>query len=106
MNFEQALARWDVLKLPQEQLLQMMEECAELSVECSHVVRGRGDKAKLAEETADVFVMLQWLFMHEGGEFAADVKRIACEKMNRNLAREGIEERIDGYETYGEKSDF
>lgn len=106
MTFDEALARWDMLKLPQEQFLQTMEECAELSVECSHVVRGRGDMAKLAEEAADVLVMIQWLMMHKGGKFADDVLRIACEKMNRNLARAGIEERIDGHKTYGEKNDI
>lgn len=102
MTFEEALARWDVLKLPQEQFLQTMEECAELSVECSHIVRGRGDDDKLAEELADVVVMINWIHLHKGKDFEDKVARIACEKMNRNLARAGIEERIDGFKIYGE----
>ncbi len=41
------------------QLNQLQEECCELSVEISHMRRGRGDPRKLAEELADVIIMTE-----------------------------------------------
>lgn len=41
------------------QLDQLQEECCELAVEVSHMRRGRGDPRKLAEELADVIIMVE-----------------------------------------------
>lgn len=42
----------------ENQLRQLQEECAELIVSVNHFTRKRAEKSKLAEEMADVFIML------------------------------------------------
>lgn len=103
MRCEEAIEVWSKLKAPDEQFLQLMEECSELAVECSHALRGRGSEEALTEEVADVVVMLNWLYEHKGEKFQQSVFRVVNEKMNRNLSRIGLNARIDGYKTYGEK---
>ncbi len=71
------------------QLRQLMEECAELAVECNHTIR-RGDISPgLIEEMADtLFVIKQVMFLMEitGGELEAVME----EKAEREAKRCGL----------------
>lgn len=69
-----------------EQLHQLMEECSELSVESSHSIRGRGSKADLAGEMADVIIMIfQCLYLEDIPE--EDLKTLIQFKLDRQLRR-------------------
>ena len=51
------------------QLLLLIEECNELCVEVSHLMREKGDLDRLSEEIADVFIMLnEVIFMFDLGK--------------------------------------
>ena len=69
-----------------KQLHQTMEECAELSVECSHTLRGKGNRNNLAGEIADVMIMLrQILYLEDIPE--EDVETIIEFKLDRQMSR-------------------
>lgn len=52
------------------QLCMAQEECAELIVAVSHLRRGRADIDKVAEEIADVQLVLRQIELHIGGRVA------------------------------------
>jgi len=54
-----AIEKWGA----QAQLLMVAEECSELAVAVLHYERGRGDAGHIAEEMADVELMLEQLRM-------------------------------------------
>jgi NTP pyrophosphatase (non-canonical NTP hydrolase) len=78
------------------QLRQLMEECAELSVECSHTIREReknpeGDPLSpgLTEEMADVlFVIKQVMFLL--GISGEELEAIMEQKAEREAGRCGL----------------
>ncbi len=77
----------------EKQLHQLMEECAELSVECSHTIRGRGNRNNLTGEIADVMIMLrQVLYLEDIPE--EDVETIVEFKLDRQMSRIRDEELI------------
>ena len=73
------------------QLRQLMEECAELSVECSHTIRreGKGISPGLIEEMADVlFVIKQVMFLL--GISGEELEVVMDQKAEREAARCGL----------------
>jgi NTP pyrophosphatase (non-canonical NTP hydrolase) len=64
------------------------EECAELIVALSHFERGRGSKAEIAEEIADVAIMLEQMTLMLGPEGPVMVSSKVTEKVIR------LEERL------------
>ena len=54
-----AIVKWGA----EAQLLMVAEECSELAVEALHYARGRGDVNHVAEEIADVELMIEQLRM-------------------------------------------
>ena len=62
------------------QVAMAIEECAELTVALSHRLRGRCDDVKVAEEIADVRIMLDQLALIIG-------KQLVTEAEERKLAR-------------------
>ena len=71
-----------------EQSIKMMEECGELIVEIGHIWAGRGNINKLAEEVADVQIMLEQMKM--GFEMEEQVNRFIGEKVIR------LKQRLEG----------
>lgn len=72
-----------------EQLAQVMEECAELSVVCNHIRRGRSDPdknkadaAKLASEIADVQIMIEQLTL-KYSDLEEEISIAKKEKLSR-----------------------
>lgn len=102
MNYKEALALWADLEPEHRRLFNVAEECSELITAAAHYDRRRATTAaKLAEETADVLNMIEWLYYHFGREFEVEVWRIKHEKLNRCLAEAHIEGHIDGFGTAG-----
>lgn len=63
------------------QSIKTMEECGELIVEIGHFFAGRGNINKLAEEVADVQIMLEQMKM--GFEMEEQVNKFVGEKIIR-----------------------
>ena len=83
--YSRAIRQWGVVS----QLLQCAEEASELSVAAIKVAN-RGTKwDNLAEECADVSIMLHQIKEALGDEFAARVKQVKSEKLVR------LEKRLD-----------
>ena len=78
--FEKALYRFG----PSQQKMKLLEEMAELQIEICHHAIGRGDLDKIADEMADVQIMLDQmtLFFQNGGlvqqHRARKVQRLAA----------------------------
>lgn len=62
--FEEAQKKWGMTA----QLMMATEECAELIVAVNHALRGRGAPEALAEEIADVEIMMAQLRVIVGPE--------------------------------------
>jgi NTP pyrophosphatase (non-canonical NTP hydrolase) len=54
-TFKESIVKWG--EIPQMDML--VEECAELIIAIEHYKRGRVDHIKVAEELADVYMMVQ-----------------------------------------------
>lgn len=66
---------------PDAQTLMVFEEMAELQKELCKHARGKDNRLAIAEEIADVWIMLnQMILLHDCAE---DVKRIMKEKLER-----------------------
>lgn len=84
-TYEKALATWGA----EAQTLMVFEEMAELQKELCKHARGKQNTAAIAEEIADVQIMLeQMVVLHD---CAAMVERIKQDKVLR------LEERIEEY---------
>jgi hypothetical protein len=71
----------------EKQLSVAMEECAELIVEISHRLRGRGNEEDLASEVADVELVCQTLRMLLGDERVDSERRIKTTRLAARVER-------------------
>lgn len=85
--YERAVDRWGI----KGQLLMVIEEMSELTKEICKSFRGKDNLDQIAEETADVIIMLEQLRMILGLD---DMIR---EHMEKKIKR--LEERLKGEET-------
>jgi len=80
-----AIGAWGV----RSQVDMAIEECGELIVSLSHFKRGRSDLKSLAEEIADVTIMLDQLKLIVGADIIADAierKFVRLEERVRNAS--------------------
>lgn len=63
------------------QMVIVMEECSELQKEISKIIREKGDLENLAEEIADVEIMLEQIKLHFS--IGAMVEGIKAKKLTR-----------------------
>ena len=79
--YNRAVACWG----PTPQMLMLVEECAELQQSVLHLMRGRTGKETLAEELADVRIMIELV------EHVLDIEKLVQDnretKLNRLLFR-------------------
>lgn len=68
------------------QMQQLMEECAELSVEASHCIRGKGNITSLMGEIADIEIMIEQVKYLMGID-PAGLSRVKNDKIARQLRR-------------------
>lgn len=80
--YRDALEAWG---LP-AQVLQLAEESAELAAEALRVVRDRSGRTELAEEIADVLIMIEQMKLAFPG-LEADVNAVAKAKLDRLAVR-------------------
>ncbi len=79
--YKEALMQWG----PEAQTLMMFEEMSELQKELCKSARGKQNKEAIAEEIADVFIMLnQMILLHKCAE---EVERQIARKQKRLEAR-------------------
>ena len=76
--YKQALERWG----HQFQVLILAEEASELATAAIHHLRG-DSLEKVAEEIADVLIMIEQMYVHDGPDFWADVLEFRAEKLER-----------------------
>lgn len=70
----------------QSQTMMVMEEMAELAKELSKNLRGANNKAQIAEEIADVQIMLdQMIMQHDCAGLVANYKTIKVERLAKRL---------------------
>lgn len=68
------------------QMQQLMEECAELSVEASHCIRGKGNITSLMGEIADIEIMIEQI-KHLLRLDLTELCEIKKDKIDRQLSR-------------------
>ena len=68
------------------QLIQLAEECSELSIESLHYTKERGGTERISEEIADVLIMIQQV-IHLLGCGREDIEKYAEFKIDRQLSR-------------------
>jgi NTP pyrophosphatase (non-canonical NTP hydrolase) len=74
------------------QVMMTIEECAELTVALSHRLRDRCDDAKVAEEIADVRIMLDQLALMIGKDLVAEAEERKLRRLEQRV-REAAAER-------------
>lgn len=80
--YEKAIRTFGV----RSQLIMAMEEMSELTKEVSKDIRNMGDKEHIAEEVADVEIMLEQLKMiYEIKEKVEDYKHFKVERLDRRI---------------------
>ena len=79
--YQQALNQWG----SKAQMLQAMEECAELIQALSHWMRNRNTLMDLAEEIADTEIMCEQLRLVIGGAAVDAVKEAKLQRLKRRL---------------------
>ena len=82
--FGAALARWGI----DAQLRMAIEECAELSEAICHYFRGRCTRQTLAEEVADVEIMMEQLRAIIGEDLVSEVKNKKLKRLEERLSEE------------------
>ncbi len=66
----------------------VQEECAELIVATSHILRGRkGSYKKMLEEVADVYLMVQQMMTYFGKDQVMDVVDFKSDRVKAKLER-------------------
>ena len=66
----------------------VQEECAELIVATSHILRGRkGSYKKMIEEVADVYLMVQQMMIYFGKDQVMDVVDFKSDRVKAKLER-------------------
>ena len=86
--YEAALRHWGI----DAQLNVFIEECAELTAEICHYFRGRCTLTGLADEVADVEIMVEQLRLIVGETIVNEIKERKLARLDRTLGREIMEE--------------
>lgn len=79
--FEDAIDKWGV----ESQIVMAQEECAELITELARDYRGRSDDDALAEEIADVQIMMEQLELVVGRERVREAREGKLERLRERL---------------------
>lgn len=80
--YKEALRRWG----PEAQTLMAFEEMSELQKELCKAARGKRNKAEIAEEIADVYIMLgQMILLHKCAEEVEEQKARKLERLEERL---------------------
>lgn len=82
--YRAAFERWGV----EAQLRMAVEECAELTAEICHYFRGRCTRRALAEEVADVEIMMEQLRALVGDDLVSEIKRQKLKRLEERLSGE------------------
>ena len=82
--YRAAFERWGV----EAQLRMAVEECAELSEAICHYFRGRCTRQTLAEEVADVEIMMEQLRAIIGEDLVSEVKNKKLKRLEERLSEE------------------
>lgn len=80
--YREALRRWG----PEAQMLMAFEEMSELQKELCKAARGKQNKAEIAEEIADVQIMLgQMILLHDCADEVEEQKARKLERLEGRL---------------------
>lgn len=80
--YKEALRRWG----PEAQTLMVFEEMSELQKELCKAARGKDNKREIAEEIADVYIMLgQMILLHKCAEEVEEAKAAKLERLTERL---------------------
>ena len=80
--YREALRRWG----PEAQMLMAFEEMSELQKELCKAARGKQNKAEIAEEIADVQIMLgQLILLHDCADEVEEQKARKLERLEGRL---------------------
>lgn len=93
--YKEALRRWG----PEAQTLMVFEEMSELQKELCKAARGKDNKREIAEEIADVYIMLgQMILLHKCAEEVEEAKAMKLERLMTRLQVAEAEETGRSYD--------
>jgi len=90
--YKRAIYKWGPdpqFRQLQEELAEFISDCAILIAKINHADRGRVDVAELAEEVADVEIMIEMVRAMIGDQKVSEFKEMKLERLRKRLEKDG-----------------